>query len=142
MKTLPQHLRLFSVLLLVAIFLFAFGCTDPEEYDPSQPLDPPPAAPTIIYPLADTNLCGGILQNVFFDWNALPGAQIYQIQVDSTLAFTTAELLQFTQPPAYIALIRYAETATYYAVIRAASTSWSNYTNWSEPRRFFLRPDP
>ena len=128
---------------LALILLSAnYGCKDPEEYNPNEPLDPPPDPPTLIFPLPDTNLCGGYYQGVFFDWNTVSGAEIYEIQVDSNLTFTTSELFQIGRPPTYIGLYRYAETAIYYAMIRAASSSWSNYTAWSEPRRFFLRPDP
>lgn len=143
-----KRYRSYFILLVAALVLVGNGCKDPEEYDPNEPLDPPPGAPNLIYPLADTNLCGGYSQIVFFDWNVVPGAEIYEIQIDTSLAFTTPAssefhmLVQVHNPPAYIGLARYAETATYYAVIRAGSSSWSNFTVWSEPRRFFLRPEP
>lgn len=143
-----KHCRSCFVLLVAALVLVGQGCKDPEEYDPNEPLDPPPGPPILIYPLADTNLCGGYSQTVFFDWNVVAGAEIYEIQIDTTVTFTTPDtsplhmIVQINYPPAYIGLSRYAETATYYAVIRAASASWSNYTVWSEPRRFFLRPEP
>ncbi len=143
-----KHWRAYFILLVAALVLVGYGCKDPEEYDPNEPLDPPPGPPNLIYPLADTNLCGGYSQIVFFDWNVVPGAEIYEIQIDTTVTFTTPGtsplhlLVQTSNPPAYIELARYAERATYYAIIRAASSSWSNYTVWSEPRRFFLRPEP
>ncbi len=143
-----KHFRFCVIVIIAALIVCGHGCKDPDEYDPNDPPEPPPGPPVIIYPLADTNLCGGYGQIVFFDWSLVSGAQIYEIQIDTTVTFTTPDtsplhlLIQTNHPPAYIGLTRYAETATYYAVIRAASSSWSNYTVWSEPRRFFLRPEP
>jgi hypothetical protein len=131
-------------LILALVFaLTFFSCKDPDEYDPNQPLDPPPDPPTLLFPLPDTNLCSSsAFQNVFFDWNIVGGTEVYQLQVDSILSFETAELLQFSYPPTYVQLYRYTDRATYYARIRAGSTRWSNYTDWSEVRIFYLRPDP
>lgn len=150
MKTrLPYfRFRCCSILVLAAVFLLTSGCKDPDEYDPTQPLEPPPGPPALIHPMPDTNLCGGVYQIVFFDWHAIPGAQMYELQIDTSVTFTTPDtvifhmLLLIALPPAHVELYRYADPATYYAVIRAGSTSWSTYTEWSEPRRFFLRPDP
>ena len=132
-----------GVILASLLVLTVGGCKDPDEYDPNQPLDPPPNPPTILYPIADTNLCSSSpYQSVFFDWNAIGGTEIYQLQVDSILSFETAELLQFTYPPTYVQLYRYEDRAVYYARIRAGSPRWTDYTDWSEVRRFYLRPDP
>jgi len=130
------------ILALVSVIITA-GCKDPDEYDPNEPLDPPPGPPNLLFPLPDTNLCSSSAsQNVFFDWNTVSGAEIYQIQVDSILTFETAELLQYSFPPTYILLYRYEDRAAYYARIRAGSHRWTNYTDWSGVRRFYLRPDP
>ncbi len=132
-----------GTILAIVFFLTVVGCKDPDEYDPNQPLDPPPSPPTILFPIADTNLCSAsALQSVFFDWNTVGGTEVYQLQVDSILSFETAELLQFSYPPTYVQVYRYADKATYYARMRAGSTRWTNYTDWSEVRRFYLRPDP
>lgn len=136
----------FCLVLLPALFLMSTArCHDPEEYDPNEPLEPPPAPPVLIYPLPDTNLWGGTHQLVLFDWTTIPGAGMYDIMVDTSATFTTPATsalhleVQVARPPAYIELIRYTSPATYYTMIRAASTSWTGYTEWSEPRRFFLR---
>ncbi|UCG30777.1 MAG: hypothetical protein JSV53_02575 [candidate division WOR-3 bacterium] len=129
--------------LAFVVLLASAGCKDPDEYDPNEPLDPPPAPPTLLYPLPDTNLCSSSpFPLVFFDWNTVGGAEIYQLQTDSLITFETAELLQYSYPPTYVQLYRYEDRATYYARIRAGSTRWTNYTEWSEVRRFYLRPDP
>lgn len=132
--------KFFFFLLFMVIIIY--GCKDPEEYNPEEPLLPPPAPPEILLPYADTNLCGAPNQNVYFDWTIVSGAEIYEIQIDSTLSWNTAEITRVSHPPTYIGLYRYAETAQYYAHIRAGSSLWTNYTAWSEPRRFFLRPEP
>jgi hypothetical protein len=128
--------------MTVAILLAVSGCKDPDEYDPTEPLDPPPAPPTLIMPLPDTSINSSASSvSVLFDWNTISVAEMYEIQVDSNLTFRTAQFVQIAQPPTYITLYRYASTATYYARIRAGSSGWANYTEWSEPRRFFLRPE-
>lgn len=135
--------RIFSIFLLIALILISHGCKDPDEYNPEEPLLPPPAPPELLLPLADTNLCSASpYPNVFFDWSTVSGAEIYEIQTDSTLSWSTAEITRMNHPPTYIMLYRYAGTAPWYARIRAASSNWTNYTDWSEARRFFLRPDP
>lgn len=132
-----------GMILVFVLMLTLVSCKDPDEYDPNQPLDPPPDPPTIIYPIADTNLCSSSSsQSVLFDWTTVSGTEIYQLQVDSILSFETAELLQFSYPPTYVQLYRYEDRAAYYARIRAGSPRWTNYTDWSEVRRFYLRPDP
>ena len=131
------------VILLIMAVLIGYGCKDPDEYDPEEPQYPPPGPPQLILPYPDTNLCSGSpFQNVFFDWSTVSGAEIYEIQTDSTLSWSTAEITRATNPPTYIGLYRYSGNAPWYARIRAASSNWTNYTDWSESRRFFLRPDP
>jgi hypothetical protein len=129
--------------LVISLMLVAHGCKDPDEYNPGEPQYPPPGPPELLLPYADTNLCYGSRHvPVFFDWTTVGGAEIYEIQTDSTLSWSTAEITQTSQPPIIIGLYRYAGTAPWYARIRAGSSNWTNYTDWSETRRFFLRPDP
>jgi len=130
-------------ILFVSIMVVANGCKDPDEYNPEEPQYPPPEPPELILPYADTNLCYGSRHvPVFFDWATVSGAEIYEIQTDSTLSWSTAEITRTSHPPITIGLYRYASTATWYARIRAGSTDWTNYTDWSQPRRFYLKPDP
>ena len=132
----------FCAVFCLLVLLFSCSCKDPEEYDPYDPLDPPPGPPELLMPLPDTNLCyGPRIHNVFFDWTIAGGAEMYEIQTDSTLTWSTAVISRSPSPPIFIQLYRYAGRATYYARIRAASSGWTNYTAWSEPRRFYLRPD-
>ena len=129
--------------LCTFFLLISSSCTDPQEYDPYDPLDPPPDPPELLYPLPDTNLCyGPRIHNVLFDWNTVAGAEMYEIQTDSTLTWNTAVISRSPSPPMIMQLYRYTGRAVYYARIRAASSGWTNYTDWSDPRRFYLRPDP
>lgn len=139
----PKSKMNLLISLLIAAVLIGYGCKDPDEYNPEEPQFPPPGPPQLIFPYPDTNLCfGSPFQNVFFDWNTISGAEIYEIQTDSTLSWSTAEITRVTNPPTFIMLYRYAGTAPWYARIRAGSSNWTNYTDWSDTRRFFLRPDP
>ncbi len=75
-----------GMFLALIFVLIAVGCKDPDEYDPTQPLDPPPGPPNLLFPLPDTNLCSSsLIQNVFFDWNTVSGSEVYQIQADSII---------------------------------------------------------
>ena len=81
-------------------------------------------------------------QQVNFDWQALPGALFYQIEVyrDSLLR---AQFLVYSNPRATqtsgsAALSIY---GWYFWRVRAASKNWNNYTDWSQPFRFGL-PNP
>ena len=140
---LPKLSPSLLIILLIAAVLVGNGCKDPDEYDPEEPQFPPPGPPQLILPYPDTNLCSGSpFQNVFFDWNTVSGAEIYEIQTDSTLSWSTAEITRVSNPPTFIRLYRYAGTAPWHARIRAGSVNWTNYTDWSDTRRFFLRPDP
>lgn len=142
-KTLPDYSRIFSIIMLIVFVLMGHGCKDPEDYNPEEPQFPPPPPPELLLPYADTNLCHGSPHvPVFFDWTTVSGAELYEIQTDSTLSWSTAEITRVSSPPTYIGLYRYVENAPWYARIRAGSSNWTNYTAWSETRRFFLRPDP
>jgi hypothetical protein len=136
-------LRCFAIILLIAAVLMGCGCKNPEEYSPEEPpLLPPPDPPQLLLPYPDTTLYTlSPLQNVLFDWITISGAEIYEIQTDSTLSWSTAVITRADHPPLYIALYRYAVTATYYVRIRAGSALWTNYTDWSEPRVFYIRLD-
>ncbi len=138
-----DRLRTITIALVVAFILAAPGCKDPDEYNPEEPQYPPPGPPVLLLPYADTNLCCSSPHvPVFVDWTTVSGAEIYEIQTDSTLSWNTAEITRASHPPITIGLYRYAETAPWYVRIRAGSTDWTNYTDWSQSRRFFLRPDP
>jgi len=123
-------------LISVAVLLANISCTDPEEYNPQEPKLPPPYPPEIIKPLPDTVICGG---PVLFDWTVPAGSEVFQIQTDTTLSFNTAEMFQTFASAAILGLEYYGtRRITYYARIRAGSSRWTDYTIWSDARRFYL----
>lgn len=123
--------------------LITYGCKDPEEYGPEEPpLLPPPDPPQLILPYPDTALYTfSSPHSVLFDWTTVSGAEIYEIQIDRTMSWSTAMIIRANHPPIYIALYCYAVVSPYYVRIRAGSAQWTYYTDWSEPRRFWLRMD-
>jgi hypothetical protein len=124
-------ITLFSVALLLA----NTSCTDPEEYNPQIQKIPPPDPPDIIKPLPDTVICEG---PVIFDWTVPAGSEVFQIQADTNPYFNTASMFQVGTPAISIFLDYGTSRITYYARIRAGSSQWTDYTVWSDIRRFYL----
>jgi hypothetical protein len=123
-------------LISVVVMIACISCTDPEEYNPQEQKIPPPEPPEIIKPFPDTVICGG---PALFDWTIPAGSEIFQIQTDTTPFFNTADMFQTTGPLAGINLDYYgSHKVTYYARIRAGSSRWTDYTVWSDIRRFYL----
>jgi hypothetical protein len=127
-----------TTLLLSILLITNSSCKDPEEYDPQEPKLPPPNPPALMLPLYDTVICEG---PVLFDWAVPSGSEIFQIQADTLSSYSTAEIFLVDLPTAYIPLPYYHGRTTYWARIRAGSSGWTNYTAWSETRRFFLWPE-
>jgi len=130
--------------LIFGLMLALLACKDPYEFEPGDPTKPdPPPPPELLQP---QNGWQSDLyqypQQVNFDWQALPGALFYQIEVyrDSLLR---AQYLVYSNPRATqtsgsAALSIY---GWYFWRVRAASKNWNNYTDWSQPFRFGL-PNP
>jgi hypothetical protein len=117
------------------------ACKGPNSYQPLDPTKPdPPAPPLLTYPVNRwMSDCYAYPQNVSFGWQAVPGAQFYelQIQTDSLFPGTHPGLLVYQTSVVYSL-----ETfGLYYWRVRAASSNWNNYTDWSSPFRFTL-PNP
>ncbi len=128
----------FCAVFCLLVLLFSCGCKDHEEYDPYDPLDPPPGPPELLLPLPDTVICEG---PVLFDWTVPSGTEIFQIQADTLSSFSTAEMFLVNSPAVHIPLTYYHGRTIYWARIRAGSAWWTNYTDWSETRRFTLWPE-
>jgi hypothetical protein len=123
-------------LISVVVMIACISCTDPEEYNPQEQKIPPPEPPEIIKPFLDTVICGG---PVLFDWTIPAGSEIFQIQTDTTPLFTTADMFQTFASGASLSLeYNGSKRTTYYARIRAGSSRWTDYTVWSDIRRFYL----
>ena len=132
--------KILLYLLLIPFFGFIVSCEDPPDPPPDDVTDPPDP-PELIQPQADTTFNGDTVQ-VYFDWTYLDGAQIYEIQVDTLLTFSTGTTYSSYAPPMILELHRYGAVTMYCCRIRAASEYWTYYTDWSEQRRFYLKPDP
>ena len=130
--------RQIIILFLSVLLTNGLSCKDPEEYNPHEPQFPPPDCPVFILPYSDTVICDG---PVLFDWTVPTGSEIFQIQADTLASFSTAELFLVDAPPTYISLRYYHGRTVYWARIRAGSSAWTNYTTWSETRRFTLWPE-
>lgn len=132
--------RLFLTALSLSMMFLMTGisCKDPEEYNPLEPKMSPPDPLEIIFPLADTVICDG---GVLFNYTVPAGSQVFQIQADTLSCFSTAEMFLRYGSFYYIALPFYHGRTTWWARIRAGSEDWNNYTDWSDPRRFYLWAD-
>lgn len=124
-------------------FLVSFNstCKDPEEFEPVDSLLPPPSPPGLIHPFPDTVFPCGVSYDVFFYWKPIESAGVYQIQIDTASTFSTELFLQVSSPPTTIKLNRYGNRTDYFARIRAGSSLWIWYTDWSEIRLFHLIRD-
>jgi hypothetical protein len=128
--------------LSVAVALLCLvACRDPNSYQPFDPTKPdPPEPPVLTYPtngwMSDDY---AYPQDVSYVWQAVPGAQFYEMQVsDDSLFAGTPLFWRAYQTSATYPMQRF---GLYYWRIRAASRNWNNYTDWSTPFRFTL-PNP
>jgi hypothetical protein len=126
------------ILLLPVLLLASMSCKNPDECNPQEPQLPPPNPPLLILPYSDTVICEG---PVLFDWTVPSGSEIFQIQTDTLYSFSTAEMFLVHSSNAYIQLPYYHGRTTYWTRIRAGCSQWSDYTAWSESRRFYLWPE-
>ena len=123
------------------VLLCFLACRDPNSYQPFDPTKPDPPAPSeLTYPangwISDDY---AYPQNVSFGWQAVPGAQFYemQIQTDSLFPGTDPGLRVYETSVDY----SLQTFGLYYWRVRAASRSWNDYTDWSSPFHFSL-PNP
>jgi len=125
----------------LVLFLPLRSCRDPTSYQPFDPTKPdPPAPPVLTYP-TDGWLSDDFAypQDVSFAWQSVPGAQFYEMQVQSDSLFTgSSPGWRVYESSAVYSLHT---VGVYYWRVRAASRNWNNYTDWSHPFRFTL-PNP
>lgn len=126
----------------VAVALLCLlACRDPNSYQPFDPANPdPPSPPVLAYPangwISDDY---AYPQNVSFVWQAVVGAQFYELQIQTDSLFpSTHPGLRVYQTSVVYSLRRF---GLYYWRVRAVSSNWNNYTDWSDPFRFTL-PNP
>jgi hypothetical protein len=128
--------------LLLCIFLASFGCMDPGQYEPEEPpvKTDPPAGPSVILPEQDTLFRCEYSVAVALDWTAVDGAEGYEYQVNTDSSFAASFPYQVTNPPTAFHASCYPPITTYFFRVRAHSSAWTWYTDWSGLRRFHLMP--
>ena len=78
-------------------------------------------------------------QNVNFGWQAVPGAQFYEIQIHTDSLFPVSHPGQHVyQTSVTMSMPGY---GLFYWRVRAASSRWNDYTDWPDPFWFAL-PNP
>lgn len=130
-----------ACVILVLIGISVLACRDPDDFQPDDPYTEAPPPPDLIYPLPDTTVNGTVV-SVYFSWNAVTRAESYEIQYDTSLTWPSEWRQTATASPWYITVRRYAFTTVYYYRIRALSASWlEGHTEWSQTRKFFVKPE-
>jgi hypothetical protein len=130
-----------AYVIVVLIGILILTCRDPQDFQPDDPYTEAPAPPDIVFPQADT-VVNGTVVNVYFSWTAVTRAESYEIQYDTSLTWPSDWRQTATASPSDITVRRYAFTTVYYYRIRALSASWlDGYTEWSQTRRFFVKPE-
>ena len=121
--------------------LSLFACRDPNSCEPFDPTKPDPPAPPV--PACPANGwrsdCYAYPQLVSFRWQAVSGAQFYQLQIHTDSLFPSPH----PGLRVYQASVDWSMQGCglYYWRVRAASSDWNNYTDWSDPFWFSL-PNP
>ena len=126
-----------TLLLIISMILFTGlenGCTDPDEYQPYQDsLISPPAAPQLINPPDDTGwvyvqALGPVL--VEFEWTPVEGAEYYELHLYSDSLFNDTTIYKVSYNTITIAFL----PRLIYWHVRASSSHWIWFTDWSEMR--------
>lgn len=128
-------IRLFLLSGTVIVVAISFQCGPPLEFKPQHDsLIEPPLPPRILKPFPDTTfyICG--LFAVEFDWKVIDDAESYEIQICSDSLFTT-EPTTFNREQPPINIYQYRSGRNFYR-LRAKSSHWTFYTDWSGTRFF------
>jgi len=118
-----------------------FACRDPNSYQPFDPTkSDPPAPPVLVHPangwMSDDYRYP---QDVSFGWQAVPGAQFYEMQVGDDSLFLGTQLFWRVYQTSVV--YSFQTFGLRYWRVRAASSDWNNYTGWADPFWFSL-PNP
>ncbi len=131
--------------LLLAGLLALLACKDPFDFAPGDPSKPdPPDPPVLLYPPDGERIddWSGFNIDVEMGWERVAGAMGYQLEA----------YFDSVPDPANLVILEdgiYGTSVTvtfpvhhwYYWRVRAVSSSWNWYTDWSELHSFLL-PDP
>ncbi len=144
-----RGLKLFCVLHIIAVFmivLFTFqnGCKDPNDYAPPEDsLLEPPDPPQLISPANDyTFMVQTFPFNMYIDldWTAVDQAEVYEIEhtID-----TFPPITDYSETNSWTIVIRDTyRLCDHYWRIRATSSNWVWWTDWSEKWHFDARWRP
>ena len=121
--------------------LILLACRDPDSYQPFDPTKSnPPVPPVLVHPangwMSDDY---AYPQNVSFTWQAVPGAQSYEMQVNDDSLFPATR--PFWRVYQTSVVYSFQTCGVRYWRVRAVSNNWNNYTDWSSTFHFAL-PNP
>jgi hypothetical protein len=133
-----------KILTLVIIMMFIAyypGCKDPDEFNPDDSLIDPPEPPQPIFPPQDTNYTWtpqvGPIFYLDFEWSSVAGAQRYELEIDTDSSFDNAAIYSTTHTSVEAELY---EIDRYFWHVRAFSSAWTYYTEWSDIWTFRIKP--
>lgn len=128
-----------TLLLIVGLAMFSSlqtGCKDPDEYAPYQDsLISPPAAPQLLNPPDDTGwvyieALGPVI--VDFEWTPIQDAEHYDLYLYADTTYTDPVTYKVSDNAVTIAFL----PRRVYWRVRASSSRWTWFTDWSEIRYF------
>lgn len=126
--------RLISFLFLFAILVISMQCKNPFDQGPGDDdLLPPPGPPALISPANKSTIYDPWPMAIQLEWSAVEGAEVYEVEVASDSTFTGAKPVS-AATPGYTYTIAHDDTS--YWRVRAYSTKWEWYTEWSEVWKF------
>jgi hypothetical protein len=137
-------MKLFNSILKVSLFaLVVFvcsiypGCKDPFSYQPPEDtLNPAHRGPELLYPPNDTAIWRDQWQpppyELEFRWTAVQEAEFYELHMDEDTLFN-AEVIQVNDT---VTTVVFNNSAKLYWRVRAYSTDWEWYSDWSPIWRF------
>lgn len=137
-----MHPKLCVLSFLAFAFLVSSGCMDPGQYEPEEPpvKTDPPEGPSVLLPAQDALFRSLYDRWVTLAWTVVEGAEGYEFQVDRDSSFAASFPYQYSGDTTAYNAYCYPPITTYFFRVRAHSSAWTWYTDWSELRRFHLMP--
>jgi hypothetical protein len=135
MKTYRVSLKIILFIAIVIMFShLPAGCKDPHDFEPElDSLIPPPEAPQLISPSDSAGwvyieALGPVL--VDFNWTEVEGVEYYELQLGVDTTFSDPSIYKISYNNISIAFL----PRIVYWRVRAASSRWTWFTDWSEIR--------
>jgi hypothetical protein len=141
MKSFYSILKILPFVIIVMFITYYPGCKNPEEYNPDDSLIEPPEPPQPISPPEGTSYVWtpqvGSIFHLDFEWSTVTGAQRYELEIDTDSSFDNAAVYSTSYTSIQAELY---EIDTYFWHVRAYSSAWTYYTEWSDIRTFRIAP--